>query len=138
MARTINRLNARIVQTVTKRGRHADGGGLYLSISANGGKRWVFLYRWQGKPTELGLGSARDVPLSRAREFAARNRQVLAQGQNPRSIRGEVAIVTFGECADQLLESMRPAWRSEKHASQWAMTLREYAAPLRPMPVQDV
>ena len=47
-----------------KHGRHADGGGLYLSISPNGGRRWVFLYRWHGKPTEIGFGSARDVHAS--------------------------------------------------------------------------
>jgi integrase len=61
MARKINRLNARAVTGISKRGRHADGGGLYLSISPNGGRRWVFLFRWQGKPTEIGFGSARDV-----------------------------------------------------------------------------
>jgi hypothetical protein len=32
MARKINRLNARAVATITKHGRHADGGSLYLSI----------------------------------------------------------------------------------------------------------
>jgi hypothetical protein len=48
MARRINRLNARRVATLAKYGRHADGGGLYLSISPNGGRRWVFLFRWHG------------------------------------------------------------------------------------------
>jgi hypothetical protein len=67
VARKINRLNARAVATLTKYGRHADGGGLYLSISPNGGRRWVFLFRWHGKPTEIGFGSARDVTLARAR-----------------------------------------------------------------------
>ena len=38
MARNINRLNARAVATIMKHGRHADGGGLYLSISPNGGE----------------------------------------------------------------------------------------------------
>jgi integrase len=33
MARQINRLNARQVQTLTMPGRHADGGGLYLVVS---------------------------------------------------------------------------------------------------------
>ena len=74
MARKINRLNARAVATITKHGRHADGGGLYLSISPNGGRRWVFLYRWHGKPTEIGFGSARDVTLARARELGWRRR----------------------------------------------------------------
>jgi Arm DNA-binding domain len=73
MARKINRLNARVVATITKCGRHADGGGLYLSISPNGGRRWVFLYRWLGKPTEIGFGSARDVTLARARELARKH-----------------------------------------------------------------
>lgn len=70
MARKINRLNARAVATITKLGRHADGGGLYLSISPNGGRRWVFLFRWRGKPTEIGFGSARGVALARAWELA--------------------------------------------------------------------
>jgi hypothetical protein len=55
VARQINRLNARAVATITKHGRHADGGSLYLSISPNGGRRWVFLFRWHGKPTEIGF-----------------------------------------------------------------------------------
>ena len=39
MGREINRLNARAVATITKHGRHADGGGLYLFELANGGRR---------------------------------------------------------------------------------------------------
>ena len=33
---------------------------------------------------------------------------------------------------------MRPSWRNPKHAAQWAMTLREYAAPLRRLPVDKI
>ena len=138
MARKINRLNARAVATLSTPGRHADGGGLYLSISPNGGRRWVFLYRWRGKPTELGLGSARDVTLARAREMASENRVLLAQGINPKDARKPQVSATFGECADALIESMRPSWRNAKHAAQWEMTLREYAGPLRALPVQEI
>jgi integrase len=138
MARRINRLNARKVATATKYGRHADGGGLYLSISPNGGRRWVFLFRWHGKPTEIGLGSARDVALARARELASQARAKLAEGINPKDIRKPSAGTTFGECADRLIEAMRPSWRNPKHAAQWEMTLREYAAPLRGMPVDKI
>ena len=49
MTRQLNRLNARKVATLVELGRHADGGGLYLSISKDGRRRWVFLYRQQGK-----------------------------------------------------------------------------------------
>jgi integrase len=138
MARKINRLNARAVATISKQGRHADGGGLYLSISSNGGRRWVFLYRWRGKPTEIGLGSARDVSLARARELAGHSRANLAEGINPKSARQPITGATFGECADRLIEAMKPSWRNDKHAAQWEMTLREYAAPLRHLPVDDI
>src|SRR6478735_12322046 len=138
MARKINRLNARAVATITKRGRHADGGGLYLSLSPNGGRRWVFLYRWQGKPTEIGFGSARDVTLARARELAAQARAKLAEGINPKDARKPSVGATFGECADRLIETMRPSWRNGKHVAQWEMTLREYAAPLRQLPVDRI
>jgi len=138
MARKINRLNARAVTTITKCGRHADGGGLYLSISPNGGRRWVFLYRWHGKPTEIGFGSARDVTLARARELARLARGNLAEGVNPRDSRRRLGGSTFGECADQLIEAMRSSWRNEKHAAQWQMTLRVYAAPLRRLPIDKV
>src|SRR5947209_11589664 len=84
MARKINRLNARAVATITEPGRHADGGGLYLSISPNGGRRWTFLYRWRSKPTEIGFGPVRDVPLAHARELARDARGSLAKGINPK------------------------------------------------------
>jgi integrase len=138
MARQINRLNARAVTTVTKHGRHADGGGLYLSISPNGGRRWVFLYRWHGKPAEIGLGSARDVMLARARELAGQARAKLAEGLNPKDVRRRSGGATFGECADRLIEAMRPSWRNAKHAAQWEMTLKVYAAPLRRLPVDKI
>src|SRR5215471_5683673 len=135
MSRQINRLNARAVATLTENGRHADGGGLYLSISPNGGRRWVYLYRWHGKPTEIGLGSARDVTLARARELAGQARAKRAEGLNPKDARRPSRVATFGECADRLIEAMRPSWRNSKHAAQWEMTLRKYAAPLRRLPM---
>ena len=138
MARKINRLNARAVATITKHGRHADGGGLYLSISPNGGRRWVFLFRWHGKPTEIGFGSARDVTLARARELASAARSKLSEGINPKEARRALKGVTFGECADRLIEAMRPSWRNDKHVAQWEMTLRDYAAPLRRLPVDKI
>jgi integrase len=138
MAREVNRLNARAVAAIHEHGRHADGGGLYLSVSPNGGRRWVFLYRWHGKPTEIGFGSARDVTLARARELARQARSNLAEGINPKDVRKPSKVATFGECADRVIDAMRPSWRNEKHAAQWKMTLLHYAAPLRRLPVNKV
>jgi integrase len=138
MARKINRLTARAVATITKHGRHADGGGLYLAISPNGGRRWTFLFRWHGKPTEIGFGSTRDVTLAKARELASQARTLLAEGRNPKEARGTSAGASFGECADRLIAAMRPSWRSHKHATQWETTLRQDAAALRRLPVSKI
>lgn len=151
MARTLNRLSARFVQTISESGRHADGGGLYLATTG-GGRRWVFLFRWQGKPTEMGLGSARSVSLARARELAAMGRDALARGLHPISARAaerqsvttpdacedQAPQITFGQCADELLNNLGDSWGNAKHAAQWKMSLKHYAAPLRPMPVAQV
>jgi integrase len=143
MAQSINRLSAKKVEAIcnrqaAKRCRHADGSGLYLSVSPNGGHRWVFLYRWRGKLTEIGFGSARTVALARARELAIEARTLLTEGRNPKTARKPREGATFGECADRVIEAMRPSWRNATHAAQWEMTLREYAAPLRPLPVDVI
>jgi integrase len=137
MAQKINRLSARGLPGITKPGRHADGGNLYLVISPNGGRRWTFLFRWRGKPTEIGLGGARDVSLARARELATAARARLAEGLDPRSVRN-TAGATFGEMADALVASMEASWRSDKHRAQWKTTMLEYAAPLRPLAVAGI
>jgi integrase len=36
------------------------------------------------------------------------------------------------------MAAMRPSWRNSKHAKQWEMTLRDYAAPLRRLPVDEI
>jgi integrase len=140
MAREMDRLNARAVATITKHGRHSDGGGLYLSISPNGGRRWVFLYRWRGKPTEIGFGSARKghVTLADARELATEARAKLAKGINPRDARKPTEGATFGDCADRLIETMRSSWRNQKSEAAWTLTLGKYAVSIRRLPVADL
>lgn len=140
MGRETKRLTARTVATLTAPGRHADGGNLYLSISANGGRRWIFLYRWCGKQLEMGLGSARDVPLARAREIADTARAQLAEGVDPLAARRveRVVVPTFGEFADGLVQDIQSGFRNEKHRWQWQHTLEVYAAALRPTLVDAV
>jgi integrase len=62
----------------------------------------------------------------------------LGEGINPKDLRKPSKSATFGECSDQVIETMRPSWRNAKHAAQWQMTLQRYAAPLRRLPVDEV
>jgi Arm DNA-binding domain len=89
MARQLKRLTARTVAALSKPGRHADGGNLYLTISnpatSCGGisKRWTFMYSFAWKQREAGLGPAATVTLAQARDKAAGYRSMLAKGIGP-------------------------------------------------------
>ena len=139
MARPINRLSARAVQTATAAGYHADGGGLYLLVGPTVSKSWVLRYQLRGTRREMGLGSASVVTLHEARVAALAQRRVLAGGDDPIAARraAQAAGATFGECADALIESLRPGWKNGAQADQWAQSLRDYG-PDRAMPVAGV
>lgn len=145
MARTMNKLSARAAATLKKPGRHADGGGLHLSISPDGSRwRWVFLFRSKapgaigsGKLRQMGLGSASTVTLAQSRELATRARAVQASGRSPLEERSaERKIPTFGEMADEVVASLEIGWRNPKHRGQWRMTLSTYCVPIRTLLVK--
>ena len=128
MARALDRLSARFVATCSKPGRHADGGGLFLSVSPDGSrKRWVFFYKRAGKQREMGLGAAASVSLAEARKKADAARRLLSDGIDPldakRAVERPSAVPTFGEMADAHIAAMSPSWRNAKHQAQWTMTL---------------
>lgn len=143
MARAINKLSARRVETLTKPGRHGDGNGLYLYVDTGGAKRWLFLFRWDGKLKEMGLGSASSVPLAVARARAADARLVLSRRENPIAQRRDgsarqKAMPTFGAFADELLPEICKGFRNVKHQAQWASTLKDYAVSLHDLPVNAI
>lgn len=145
MGRNAGLLSARKVETLTAPGRHADGGNLYLSISENGGKRWVFLYTLNGKRREMGLGSAANgqVTLADARRAAGEARHNLNSGADPlaaKEARRQAmrAIPTFGTFADDYLGIHKSKFRNPKHVAQWEMTLTTYCEPIRSKPVNTI
>lgn len=143
MARAINKLSARKVETVSKPGRHGDGSGLYLYVDANGAKRWLFLFRWEGKLKEMGLGSTSRVSLADARVRAAEARTLLSSKQNPilhRRLGNErqKATPTFGTFVDELLPEICKEFRNAKHQTQWSSTLKAYAGALNDAPVDAI
>jgi integrase len=158
MARVINKLTAKGTEKETTPGRHTDGGGLYLDVSPSKAKSWVFLYRSPahrivrngktvGKQREMGLGAygtdTDKVSLATARELAEAARKLIKDSKDPLDERNREAVPvarvpTFGEMADQVIKAMATSWRNEKHRAQWEMTLKEYAAPLRGKPVNEI
>ncbi|MCE4223455.1 integrase arm-type DNA-binding domain-containing protein [Methylobacterium sp. C25] len=144
MARAVNRLSARRVQTLTERGRHADGGGLYLVVDDAGAKRWVLLYRIDGRRREMGLGSVISVSLARAREVAAEAREQIAGGVDPIEARrtppkqAAPAVITFGSAAESFMNDRESVWRNAQHRWQWRQTLEHQTDGMWDLPVSDV
>ena len=128
---------------ISEPGRHGDGGGLYLSISNDGRRRWVFLFTWNGKLREAGLGSAAKggVSLKAARDKAAEGRALVKAGVDPiaewNRPKAE-AVPTFGRIADDYVAAHKGSWRNEKHAAQWTMTLTTYCKAIRKLPVDRI
>jgi integrase len=142
--RTLHRLSARAVETAPA-GRHADGGGLYLSVDAEGRKRWVMLYQRAGRRVEMGLGGAGQtgVSLANARKVAARAREQLQNDLDPLEMRRAARraarpALTFGTCATDYIAAHRAEWKNPKHIEQWTSTLETYTAPFWDLPVDRI
>jgi len=89
------------------------------------------MYVRNGKRTELGLGGGRDLTLAKARHSAAELRSIIQDGGDPKLKRSAPTQSTFGECADDYVETHRSSWRNAKHAAQWKMTLTVHAQAIR-------
>jgi integrase len=148
MARIVGRLTALAVNKKRQPGVYPDGGGLYLQVSANGARSWIFRYMLHGRARWMGLGSLHDVGLSEARTLAAESRKRRADGTDPIEARKttralarleSAKAVTFADCAAQYIEAHRAGWRNAKHGDQWTNTLKTYAYPaFGTLPVQSV
>lgn len=154
MARGINKLSHRTIQTAKEPGWYGDGGGLYLRVTTQKrkepdgsettaiNKRWVFVFQWQGKRAEMGLGSiaVRDLPDARSERDTAR--KLVERGKDPREARKAARepqeptqAPTFGDVATELIDGLKGGWKSAKHAGQWTATLKTHAADLWSSPV---
>jgi integrase len=148
---TLHRLKAVTVKNA-KPGRHADGGGLYLQVTANPGGAprgsWLFRYECDGRERWAGLGSINDVGLPEAREAAEEKRRLLRDGIDPLAQQAEerrqaavaaAKAITFDQCAHDYIKENRAGWRNAKHIQQWTNTLSTYVTPVfGKLPVGDI
>ena len=138
---TEKRLTASFVKTAPK-GRHTDGGGLYLQVDASGAKRWILRITVKKRRRDYGLGSAKVVSLADARIQAMELRKVAAMGGSPkahsRSKTGQ--DVTFEVMARRVHHrKFQDNSSNGKHIAQWIRTLETYAFPkIGKLSVQEV
>ena len=138
VGRTLARLSARGAASIATPGYHADGGGLYLQVTATGARSWIFRFTLRGRAREMGLGPLQLVPLADARREALECRVMLHDGKDPIEVRradlaharrAGQSVVAFTSCAEAYIAAHKSGWRNAKHADQWTATLRTYAFP---------
>ena len=122
-------LTAAFVRSAPK-GRHCDGQGLYLFVQPSGTRSWVQRLVVRGRRQEIGLGSAKLVPLAEAREKALANRKLAREGGDPLADKRRAeATPTFAEAAAAVLQQKRGGWRNGRHPQSWLASLERYAFP---------
>lgn len=137
--RTLHRLKTMQVTHTKKPGLYSDGGGLYLQVTKNLVKSWLFRYMRTGVRRGMGLGPVHTVTLAEAREKAYACRRMLIEGIDPLEAkkakhqaerRERMKSLLFRDCANQYIEAHRKSWKNEKHAAQWGSTIETYANPI--------
>jgi integrase len=148
MARALGRLTALKIEKAKEPGMYADGGGLYLRVTPEGAKNWVFRFMLDRRPRWMGLGPVALYGLQEARAKALVARRQKHEGIDPIEARraqrarqrlDAAKAVTFKQCAEAYIAAHRAGWRNGKHAGQWGATLTTYAYPIiGGLPVQTV
>jgi hypothetical protein len=140
-------LTAKKVEKLKRPGRYGDGHGLYLQVLSPSNRSWLLRFERNGRERWMGLGPLHTFTLKEARERARKARQQLADGIDPLVAKQEQAAqqrleaakaMTFGQCVEQYLETHDLAWKNQKHAAQWRMTLTKYCKVISNLPVKDI
>jgi integrase len=122
-----------------------DERGLYLFVTAQGGRYWRFNYRYDGKYRTLALGTFPDVSLADARQRREGARQALAEGEDPIDRRKRIEreerakrAETFTLVATEWLERLEKEGRAPK-TMQKMRWLVDFATPaLGSRPIADI
>ena len=113
-----------------------------MRVDPGGARRWLFLFRFNGKRCEMGLGPLSEMSLAEAREQAQEAKRAVRAGRNPieerRRQRAAIVALPFGDLAKQVVTDLTPQWRNPKVAQQWLTTLTVDAASLGKTPVDQV
>lgn len=121
MAKESGKLTALAVKHA-KPGKHFDGSGLYVEVTASGSRLWRMKYRYAGKEKRLSFGAFPEVSIAEARERTAKARALLRDGVDPGTAKVEsvaaakrTAGSTFPTVAAAWLAHMKPGWATETY-----------------------
>ena len=125
-------LTAVAVKQLAVPGRYGDGNGLYLVIDTSGARRWLLRTVVHGRRRDIGLGSARLVPLSDARTLATSMRRIARDGGDPLAERRKQRKIapSFKAAAETVHAETTASWKNKRHTDSWLSSLATYAFPV--------
>jgi integrase len=123
----------------------SDGGGLYVTVQAGGGKLWRLKYRFCGKEKLLSFGPYPTIPLARAREKREEVKKLLIAGTDPATQKKldklaaeRAAANTFGAVAAEHLDNLEASGTAEATMVKNRWMLQTLAAPLAKRPIGEI
>ena len=118
-----------------------DGDGLYVLVTKQGSRLWRFDYRFQGKRLTLSLGKFPDIGLADARQYLAEARKLLAQGNDPTSIKKSGSLAAndnFAALADDWLTKRKKEGLAQTTLEKYEWFIRLIEADLGRLPVNQI
>lgn len=110
------------LRTLKTPGKHFDGGGLYLEVTAAGGRYWRLKYRHGGKEKRLAFGVYPEVSLKAARDRRAEARALIEAGADPMQAKRAAALQAEKEQA-ATFEAVAREWLGHQSGKWQAGTL---------------
>ena len=126
----MSKLNDAKLRTLTTPGRHFDGGGLYLEVTAAGGRYWRMKYRHAGKEKRLAFGVYPEVSLKQARDRRDEARRQIERGDDPGEIKRAAKAQAEHE-ARNTFEAVARDWLKHQAASWAPVTLERIEAAFK-------
>ena len=106
------------LRNLTATGKHFDGGGLYLEVTAAGGRYWRMKYRYAGKEKRLAFGVYPTVSLKEARNRRDDAKLALSRGEDPGATKKAAKVRIAVEAANSF-RSVAMDWHAA-NSKRWA------------------
>jgi integrase len=129
------------VRSLRAPGKYADGNGLILRVTEQGGRFWCYRYVAGAKDRMMTLGDADVLSLADARKLHTEARVMLAKGIDPLAAREAAkpkAVHSFADVAEAYVAAHRSGWRGRNSVYQWQHSLSYAIAAFGSKPVEQI
>lgn len=145
----LTELRIKSLQSMAKSTKHFDAHGLYLEVTATGGKYWRYKYRYLGKEKRISLGTYPAVSLKEARGKRQEAHAYLINGIDPadKFARGRripedadmhASAHTFQSVAESWLEERKEKWRPRHYKTNRARLEKDFFPSIGDTPIESL